>query len=53
MTVKGVKLKSESFFSIPFGVMEENSKGGGEGLTTKPNFHTSVVHPDRLNYRPT
>ena len=34
MTVKGVKLKSESFFSISygiFGVMEENPKKGGGG----------------------
>ena len=32
MTVKGVKLKSESFFSISYGVLEiwrENPRGGG------------------------
>ena len=44
MTVKGVKLKSESFFSISYGVLElleENPKGGGR-FRPPPG-------PDRVN----
>ena len=36
MTIKGVKLKSESFFSISYGVLElwrKNPNGGGGGFS--------------------
>ena len=36
MTVKDVKLKSESFLSIPYGVLEENPKG--EDSTALPSL---------------
>ena len=43
MSIKGVKLKSESFFNVSwrFGVMEENLRGGG-GFRPPPG-------PDKVN----
>ena len=43
MSVKGVKLKSESFFSISLGVLELWRKTLGGGVDSAP------LGPDRVN----